>query len=157
MGLLKRNTVLPEEINFNEMQYPKTNNYFLLAPLDIFPILSNPSSPIFDCQVEELEAAWHRMIKQQPRVKLRSSSKKLHRYHYVCQTWLWRFTDYLIVQFFPQGESRSTLLLYSYSVLGSTDFGCNQRRILTVLSSLKNSSNLFRGGVVARSSVYHCR
>lgn len=139
MGLLKRNTTLPEQIHFEKMQYPETNNYFMLAPLDLFPILSNPSSPEFDCSVETLESAWHQVIKKSRGVKLRSSSEKKHRYHYCCKTFLFRFTDYLVVQFFPKSEGKSTLLVYSYSVLGSSDFGCNQRRVFSLLIALKKA------------------
>jgi uncharacterized protein (DUF1499 family) len=137
-----KNTTLPEEVNFNDFKYPPTDNYFFVVPLDLgFKFISQPESPVFDCPVDELEAAWKTMIAKQPRTTLRSFSKEKRRYHYLCKTFVWHFPDYLIVQFLPVDEQHSTVAMYSYSVYGYSDFGKNRSRIFKLLIKLKKQLN----------------
>ena len=138
---MSKNMLLPEAVDFNQFEYPKGLNYFLLVPSGMFKLLSKPESPIFDYTIAQLESAWKAMIAKYSRIKLRSFSDKKHRYHYLYKSLLLRRPGYLIVQFFSINEQQSTLLIYSYSLSGFSDFGGNKTLVFDLLIGLKKTAD----------------
>jgi uncharacterized protein (DUF1499 family) len=55
---------------------------------------------------------------------------------FVQRTRLMRYPDTIDLQVFPAGESRSTLAIYSRSLIGRKDFGVNRARIARWLAAL---------------------
>jgi hypothetical protein len=128
----------PEKIDFKHFTLPKTSNFFLFAPQGFCNVATEPQSPVFDCPVDKLEAYMKETISTLKRVKLRSFSEKNRRFHYTQTTWLCRFTDYIIVQYLPVDEKKSTILLYSYSQTGTFDLGANKMRVFKWMIALKH-------------------
>lgn|SRR3990167_3808458 len=137
MKFFPKNPVTPEQIDFKNLALPASPNHFLLVPAGFASIISTPESPLFDYPVEELEMAWKRMIKNQPRVTLRSYSEKKRRYHYIQKGVILQLPDYVIVQFIPVFAQQSTIAMFSYSVYGYSDFGLNRTRVFKWLIALK--------------------
>lgn len=137
MLFLKKNSVTPEEINFKKLVLPDTPTYCLLVPDGFASSLSSPASPVFNCSVETLEAAWKEVIKREPRVKLRSRSDKMHRYHYIQTSFLFHLPSFIIVQLISLSETQSTIAILSYSVYGYLDLGSNRARVYRWLIKLK--------------------
>jgi uncharacterized protein (DUF1499 family) len=59
-----------------------------------------------------------------------------HTRRFVQYSRLMRFPDTIDVEVFPEGDSRSTLAIYSRSLVGRRDFGVNHARIARWLSHL---------------------
>jgi uncharacterized protein (DUF1499 family) len=55
---------------------------------------------------------------------------------FVQYTRLMRYPDTIDVEVFPEGENRSTLAIYSRSLVGRRDFGVNRARIAHLLAKL---------------------
>ncbi len=55
------------------------------------------------------------------------------------RSFLFRFPDLVSVRFLPLGESQSTLVIYSRSLLGYSDLGVNRSRVRNWLDALDKS------------------
>jgi hypothetical protein len=57
---------------------------------------------------------------------------------------LLRLPDVLTVQFYDEGNFRSTLAIYSRGIYGSGDFGSNSSRVIRFLDGLEVTLNVYR-------------
>jgi uncharacterized protein (DUF1499 family) len=63
----------------------------------------------------------------------------------VARTATLNFPDLITVQVRADGPAASTLVLYSRSVYGYSDFGANRKRVIAWLAALDTTLNAHRG------------
>lgn len=126
-------------LNFKTLKKPKTPNYYLVSPKDFCPFAPNKTSPIYNIDHRKLYVAWAKMITQQPRTDLILIDEKQMQYQYVQRSRLFRFPDYINVEFIPLSIKTSTLAIFSQSKYGYIDFGANETRIKHWLNALSKS------------------
>lgn len=125
--------------DFKKLQLPSTPNYYLICPENFCHVTPNEISPIYSVSVEMLQFAWLRMVEKEPRVTLIFSNPSEFKYQYIQRTRVFRFPDYIDVQFISLGKDKSTLALYSRARYGYYDFHVNQKRANRWLTLLTQS------------------
>lgn len=105
--------------------------------------------PVYRVDASALSAAWDRMIEKQPRVsvvaddRLAGSGAGMEGIvTFVQRSAFFGFPDYISVRFvaagsFEDGSPASTLVVFSRSRLGESDFGVNQKRVNAWLTALE--------------------
>jgi uncharacterized protein (DUF1499 family) len=78
----------------------------------------------------------------QPRVFVAATFPDQLQVHYVVRSALLNFPDLVTVQAVSMGADRSTLVIWSRSVYGRSDFGVNRERTLAWLAALQQSPAL---------------
>lgn len=130
------NKTQPESVRFKQLQLPSSPNYFIMAPVGYASVETQPESPTFDVDVDTLAQYWQAMVDKRDRLKLRSASKRQHRYHYLERSLILALPHYVIVKLLPVNEQQSTLVLMSYSIYGYFDFGYNRQLVYQLLIDL---------------------
>ncbi|GGH28377.1 hypothetical protein GCM10007036_37540 [Alsobacter metallidurans] len=95
---------------------------FCAAPVDLIP-------PRYAATADELLATLRSLILANPDARLAASSADELRDRYVVRTPLMRFPDTVEAVALPAGEGGATLAIYSRSLVGSSDFGVNLKRV----------------------------
>jgi uncharacterized protein (DUF1499 family) len=130
-----------QPIDFHQLSLPKTPNFYLICPPNFCNAHANQYSPEFNVNVKELESRSLSLIAQQPRVNLISSQAAKHQYQFVQRSLIFRFPDYIDVQFIPVSQDKSTLAMFSRSKYGHSDLGVNKKRLQKWLELLTNAMN----------------
>ena len=77
----------------------------------------------------QLRARWREFAASQPRTELLAEDVEGLQADYVQRSARFRFPDIITVRFISVSASRSTLVIYSRSIYGRSDFGVNRKRI----------------------------
>ncbi|MBT3395662.1 MAG: DUF1499 domain-containing protein [Alphaproteobacteria bacterium] len=131
-------------IDFAEVQLERRPNRFLVCPT--FDLCSelNDRTAIFDAEVHELKARWDELVALEPRMELVLADEEKMQYVYIQRSQLFRLPDVFTVQFYDEGNFRSTLAIYSRGVYGSGDFGSNSSRVFRFIDGLEETLNVYR-------------
>ncbi len=124
-------------INFANLTPPDKPNYYLVCPRDYCSAKANAYSPVFDMNEARLTKVTLDFISKQPRTKQISHNPQENQYTYVQRSLVFRFPDFITVQFIARNNEQSTLAIYSRSKYGYSDFGVNRKRVMHWLSSIK--------------------
>jgi uncharacterized protein (DUF1499 family) len=137
-GLLERafGPIDRAPVDFSTLELKVSPNQYLVCPRELCVAQPHAPSPVFDASLEELRAAWFRVIERQPRVTLLSSDSNEDQYEYEALTPVIHFPDTVTVRLLPANEGRSTVAIYSRSHYGYGDLGVNRRRIQGWLEEL---------------------
>ena len=106
--------------------------------------------PVYRVDSAALSAAWDRMVDEQPRVEIVQDDRLTDEQQveglvtYVQRSRLFGFPDYVTVRFVPagafeDGTPASTLVIFSRSRLGQSDFGVNKKRVTSWLDDLESA------------------
>jgi uncharacterized protein (DUF1499 family) len=138
VGLLERlfGPIQREPVDFATLQLKPSPNQYLVCPPGLCRAQAHAESPEFDVSVEELRAAWFRVMQRQPRVTLLSSDPDKQQYEYQALTPVIHFPDAVTVRLLPASSGKSTLAIYSRSHYGYGDLGENRRRVQGWLEQL---------------------
>lgn len=131
-------------IDFSEVRMERRPNRFLVCPTFDLCAELNDRSAIFDAEVPQLKARWDELIALEPRMELVLADEDLMQYVYIQRSQLFRLPDIFTVQFFDEGNFRSTLAIYSRGVFGAGDFGSNSSRVIRFLDGLEETLNVYR-------------
>jgi uncharacterized protein (DUF1499 family) len=123
-------------VDFSTLQLKASPNQYLVCPRDLCVAQPHAASPVFDASLEDLRAAWLRVIERQPRVTLLSSDSNEEQYEHQALTPLIHFPDTVTVRLLPANEGRSTIAIYSRSHYGYGDLGVNRGRVQAWLDQL---------------------
>lgn len=123
-------------VDFKTLTPPSSPNTFLMCPKDYCKATPQEISPEYPVDAHALYETWAKMIKSRVRTKLVHADPDLQQYQYVQRSRIFRFPDYINVQFIPLGEKRATLAIYSRSKYGYGDMGVNRKRVLRWLAEL---------------------
>lgn len=120
--------------DFKALKRPSSPNYYLACPADYCNIKPDVISPTYPISIAMLRARWLAAIKPEPRwVLLHAKGDQLE---YVQRSWLFRFPDYISVQFIKRGEDKSSIAILSRAKYGYYDFGVNHKRVTRLLERL---------------------
>lgn len=127
-------------VSVETLQRRKTPNDALACPADACRAASDLTPPLFAVNAGELRGAMARVIASEADVIQVENAPLAERY--IQRTRWLRFPDTVAVRYFPRGEGRSTLALYSRSQLGQNDLGVNRARIQRWLDKLAREAPL---------------
>ena len=133
-----------EIIDFSEVLMERRPNRFLLCPTFDLCAELNDRTAIFDAEVHELKARWDELVALEPRMDLVLADEEKMQYVYIQRSQLFRLPDVFTVQFYDEGNFRSTLAIYSRGIYGSGDFGSNSSRVIRFLDGLEVTLNVYR-------------
>lgn len=130
-----------EMVNFKNLNLPDKRNYYLACPENYCNVPPNVELHHYKVGVDELVSGWERMVSQQPRVHLVKHLPKEYHYQYVQYSRVFRFPDYIDVQFIPLKKHESALAVYSRARYGYYDFHVNEKRVKLWLKLLPDYLN----------------
>ena len=138
VGLLERafGPIERAAVDFATLELKPSPNQYLVCPPELCRAKPHLASPVFDVSLEELRAAWFRVIERQPRVTLLSGDPNTDQYEYQALTPVIHFPDTVTVRLLPANEGRATLAIYSRSHYGRSDLGENRRRVRSWIEQL---------------------
>jgi hypothetical protein len=131
-------------IDFAEVSTERRPNRFLVCPTFDLCAELNDRTAIFDAEVPQLKARWDELIALEPRMELVLADEEKMQYVYIQRSPFLRLPDVFTVQFYDEGNFRSTLAIYSRGIYGSGDFGSNSSRVFRFLDGLEVTLNVYR-------------
>lgn len=136
MSLLSGCSDPARSVNFKTLQLPSTPNYYLVCPQGYCQSASQVSST-YRLSAAKLASQFVHWIQQQPRVRLVASDLATMQYTFIQRSKIFRFPDYIYLQFIPLSDETATLAIYSRSKYGYSDMGVNRKRVQSWLRHLK--------------------
>lgn len=127
-------------VDFKTLQRRTTPNDALACPPALCEAGADIGSPEFTQNAHDLKAAFAKAIASEPRLLQVAGDDASLTYRYVQRSWLMRYPDTIVVQFFDTADGHSTLALYSRSQLGKGDLGVNLARIKRWLAALEQDA-----------------
>ncbi len=126
---------VPPPLDMAAIVRPATPNTALAAPAGFTP---SPDivTPSFAVPPIRLYAAVRAVAAAQPRTFLAAAYDDRLQAHYVARSAVLNFPDLVTVSVSGPDAGPSTLVIYSRSVYGRSDFGVNRKRIETWLAAL---------------------
>ena len=129
-------------LDFALLELPNSPNTYLVCDEHYCPRAEAHRQPVeFPVHAEVLRDAWFRVLKEEPRITYGTADDAHLQYEFVQRSLIFRFPDYITVRFVGLDEGRSTILAYSRSKYGRSDFGVNQRRIERWLDLVETQLN----------------
>ena len=122
---------VPPPMDMTHIVRPATPNTALAAPAGFRPA-PDIVTRRYDVAPALLYAAIRRVAAAQPRTYPQVAYDDRLQAHYVARSRIFNFPDLIAVQVTPD----STLILWSRSVYGRSDFGVNRKRLRTWLAAL---------------------
>jgi uncharacterized protein (DUF1499 family) len=122
------------------IERPTSPNTALAAPMES-RLSPDVVTPVFPVAAPELYALVIAAAKQQPRTFVATEYPLHLQVHFVARSAVFNFPDLITAQVTEAGPRGSTLVLYSRSVYGYSDFGVNRRRLGTWLAALEKTIN----------------
>jgi uncharacterized protein (DUF1499 family) len=116
-------------VDFATLERDSVPNQYLLCPKGMCTTQADGEPPVFDVPIEQLQAAWDKMLADQPRLQVLRRDVTNMQIDYVQRTRLLRFPDLITVRFVPVDDTHSTVAIYSRSVWGKGDMGVNRARV----------------------------
>ncbi len=129
-------SALESEVDFSELAPPHRPNYYLISPAWMAPALPHEVSPDFAVPASVLYELWEEMLAREKRVTLKAAYPESGQYVYREHSFMFRFPDFITVQFFDLPNKQSTLAIYSRARYGYFDFNVNKKRIDRWLAQL---------------------
>lgn len=127
-------------VDFKTLQRRTTPNDALACPVNLCQAKADIASPEFMGSAQDLRQAFSKAIGDEPRLVQAAGDDTSLTYRYVQRSWLMRYPDTIVVQFFDIAGGHSTLALYSRSQLGKGDLGVNLARIERWLAALEQNA-----------------
>ena len=127
-------------VDFKILQRRTTANDALACPANLCQAKADIASPEFTGGAQDLRQAFTRAISNEPRLVQVAGDDANLTYRYVQRSWLMRYPDTIVVQFFDSANGHATLAVYSRSQLGKGDLGVNLARIKRWLALLQQNA-----------------
>ena len=125
-------------IDFVELVRPRSPNTFLLAPSGFCRRASiDVPSPSYALPAANVRQAFLRVALAKPRVSHVLKDDVALYDNLVARSAMFGFPDLIAARFVDAEDGRSTLAVYSRSVVGHSDLGVNRRRILSWIRELE--------------------
>ena len=129
---------VPTPMDMTHISRPGTPNTALAAPAGFSPP-PDIVTPVYPLPAPRLLAEVRAIARNQPRTFEAAEFASRMQVHYVVRSAILNFPDLLTIQALPVEGKSSTLVMYSRSVYGRSDFGINHRRLETWLAILQNT------------------
>jgi uncharacterized protein (DUF1499 family) len=131
----------PAPMDMTRIERPTTPNTFLAGPAGMRPepdVMLEPQALAPRALYDKARLVFG----GQPRVYIAAEFPDRLQIHYVVRSALLNFPDLVTVQANAAGAGRSTLVIWSRSVYGRSDFGVNRKRTLAWRAALQQSPAL---------------
>ena len=122
-------------LNFQQLVRPASPNYFLACPKKFCNIKADMTPPVYPVSIDYLKKKWSDAISKEARWTL--LSEEGDQMAYIQRSAVFRFPDFIHVQFYSLSPNSSTLAILSRSKYGCSDFGVNKKRVNRLLNRLK--------------------
>jgi len=133
---------VPVPMDMTRIERPATPNTFLAGPADMRPAPDTVTEPLPISAAALYEKA-RVLFARQPRTYIAAEYPERLQVHYVVRSALLNFPDLVTVQVNPatgaDGPDRGTLVIWSRSVYGRSDFGVNRDRTNAWLAAMRQS------------------
>jgi uncharacterized protein (DUF1499 family) len=128
----------PVLLDMTRIERPATPNSFLAGPAGMQP---KPDLVLEPRQLaaQTLYDKSRRVFDSQPRTYVAAAFPDQLQVHYVVRSALLNFPDLVTVQVNSVAAGQSTLVIWSRSVYGRSDFGVNRERTLAWLSAVQQT------------------
>ena len=131
---------VPPLMDTAKIERPATPNTALAGPAVVrqSATVTPPDlvTPVYKVPAARLFAAVQSVAAAQPRTFVAATYPDRLQAHWVVRSAVFNFPDLVTAQVVAEGADASTLVLYSRSVYGRSDFGVNQARLRTWLGAL---------------------
>lgn len=121
------------------LQRPATPNHWFAAGGECAANADAPA-PEFAMPAEEQAALWRQWLGQQQDVEVAPPGSDPLAIRAVATTALFGFVDIVAIRALPLSENRSTLAIYSRSLVGESDLGANQERVEAWLEAFSKAA-----------------
>jgi hypothetical protein len=128
----------PALMDMTKIERPSTPNTFLSGPAEMHPapdLVTEPRAMPVATLYERARLLFGGM----PSTYVAAEFPRQHQVHYVVRSALLNFPDLVTVQVNAAGDDQSTLVIWSRSVYGRSDFGVNRERTKAWLAALQQS------------------
>ena len=130
----------PPAMDMAKIERPATPNTALAVPAEVGQPATMPLpdlvTPVYKVPAAQLFAAVQSVAASQPATFVAATYPDRLQAHWVVRSAVFNFPDLVTAQVVARGTDTSTLVLYSRSVYGRSDFGVNQARLRTWLAAL---------------------
>ena len=127
-------------VDFKTLQRRTIPNDALACPASLCQAKADVTSPEFTGSAQDLRQTFTRAIAGEPRLVQVAGDDANLTYRYVQRSWLMRYPDTIVVQFFDRADGHATIALYSRAQLGKGDLGVNLARIKRWLAALRDNA-----------------
>jgi uncharacterized protein (DUF1499 family) len=131
---------IPPLLDMSHIQRPASPNTTLAAPAG-GGLAPDIVTPVFAVPASRLYPAVMAVAADQPRTFMAAEYPAVRQAHFVARSAVFNFPDLVAAQVNEAGADRSTLVLYSRSVYGYSDFGVNRQRLQGWLADLRTRLN----------------
>ena len=130
-------------INFKDLVLKNTRNQYLVLPKN-FISKSKPNlfSPVFKCNVNELQSVFIEFINSQNRIRNIVLDKKNYKFSCIQFTRVFRFPDIIDFEFLSISIDYSSVAIYSRSRYGYYDFNVNKKRVMLWLDEISRNISI---------------
>ena len=130
-------------INFKELVLKNTRNQYLVLPKN-FISKSKPNliSPVFNCNVNDLQGVFIEFINSQNRIRDIVLDKKNYKFSCIQSTRVFRFPDIIDFEFLTISIDYSSVAIYSRSRYGYYDFNVNKKRVMLWLDEISRNISI---------------
>jgi uncharacterized protein (DUF1499 family) len=130
----------PRPMDMARIERPASPNTALAAPASFRPAPDIIVAP-YPVVPSRLYAAVRAAAAAQPHTFLAAEFPTEQQIHWVVRSAVLNFPDLVTAQIAGEGHDSSTLVLYSRSVYGYSDFGVNRQRVTTWLAAVQTRLN----------------
>jgi uncharacterized protein (DUF1499 family) len=130
----------PQLIDMQRIERPGSPNTALAGPAGFAPA-PDVVTPTYRMPALRLYQAVRAVAAAQPHTFLAVDYAAERQIHWVVRSAVFNFPDLVTAQISDAGPGSSTLVLYSRSVYGHSDFGVNRRRLDTWLAAVQTEIN----------------
>jgi uncharacterized protein (DUF1499 family) len=126
----------PGPMDMTRIERPASPNTALAAPAGFRPVpdITVPPYPVAPAR---LYAVVRAVAAAQPQTFVAAEYPTELQIHWVVRSAVLNFPDMITAQIAADGQDSSTLVLYSRSVYGYSDFGVNRQRVTTWLAAVQ--------------------
>lgn len=129
---------VPPPMDTTQIARPASPNTALAAPGGFSPA-PDIVTPVYTVTADRLFAEIEAVAAAQPRTFVAARYPDRLQAHWVARSAGLNFPDLIMAQVSPAGRNEATLVLYSRSVYGYSDFGVNRRRLVAWLAALNRA------------------
>ncbi|MEM6748692.1 MAG: DUF1499 domain-containing protein [Pseudomonadota bacterium] len=130
----------PVMIDFSTLEVPSSPNTWVIAPEGYLTTAeADVTAPVFDQAPSEVFAALVKIVEDTPRRSAIDADTETLHLSYVARVAFTLFLDDVDIAVLETEDGGSTLVAYSRSRVGYSDFGVNERRLTELMGKLKTA------------------
>lgn len=126
-----------DAVDFKHLELPNSPNYYWVCPVRYCNKAPSERAPVFDISKSKLQKIGDKILKAMPRMQLIKADTAESKFFYVQKSLVFRFPDYITIQYIDVSPQQSSVALLSRSKYGYYDFSVNKKRVQSILRQLQ--------------------